>query len=80
LNPPWQISKDLFKNAINPRIGGSPDNFCLDPYPHSDFDKNFSYPLPWVFNPCPSMFEAFLEKPSKKQKVKKTLADVSWTF
>jgi hypothetical protein len=26
------------------------------------------------------MFEAFLEKPSKKQKVKKTLADVSWTF
>jgi hypothetical protein len=27
LNPPWQISKDLFKNAIKPRIGGSPGNF-----------------------------------------------------
>jgi hypothetical protein len=75
LNLPWQISKDLFKNAIKPRIGGSPGNFYWKPWPlpPSDFGKNFSYPLPWVFNLCTSMFEAFFEKPSKNRKSKRPL-------
>jgi hypothetical protein len=57
--PPRQIYEKLVnKNAIKPKIGGTPQAIfpeTLDPPPPRDFGKNFKYPPSWIFNPCASM-------------------------
>ena len=56
--PPRQIFEKLVnKNAIKRKIGGPPLAIfpeTLDP--PRNFGKNIPYPLPWIFNPCASMF------------------------
>ncbi len=56
--PPRQIFEKLVnKNAIKRKIGGPPWQFLLNPLtPPRNFGKNIPYPLPWIFNPCASMF------------------------
>jgi hypothetical protein len=57
-HPPRQIFEKLVnENAIKRKIGGPPLAIfpeTLDP--PRNFGKNIPYPLPWIFNPCASMF------------------------
>jgi hypothetical protein len=58
--PPDKLKKLGNKNANktqNRRPPPPPAIFLesLDPPPPREFGKNFSYPLPWIFNPCASM-------------------------
>jgi hypothetical protein len=57
---PRQIFKKLInKNAIKvTQKAESPDNFVWKALNPTDFGKNMSYSLPWIFSPCPSMFSA----------------------
>jgi hypothetical protein len=52
--PPGKFSKNLLtKIQYNPKLGNLGGNFSWKPWP----PKNFSYPPPWIFNPCASMGE-----------------------
>jgi hypothetical protein len=62
--PPRQIFVKLVnKNAIKRKICGPPLAIfpeTLD-HPPMNFGKNIPNPLPWIFNPCASMFNKFVE-------------------
>jgi hypothetical protein len=61
--PPQANSKTLVdKNALKHEIGGPPlEIFPESLNPPGILAKNIRYPLPWIFNPCASMFQKLNE-------------------